>query len=85
MNADRQDQANGEAKTTDPELPYDRFKMVRMQVKGDKRIVGDIKIAIYGKVSQEQKLVPTHAEKMTGGWVKISADRGTYPRGIRRR
>jgi len=43
-----------------------------MQVKGDKRIVGDIKIAIYGKVSQEQKLVPTHAEKMTGGWVKVT-------------
>jgi len=72
VNADRQDQANGEAKTTDPELPYDRFKMVRMQVKGDKRIVGDIKIAIYGKVSQEQKLVPTHAEKMMGGWVKVT-------------
>jgi len=72
VNADRQDQANGEAKTTDPGLPYDRFKMVRMQVKGNKRIVGDIKIAIYGKVSQEQKLVPTHAEKMTGGWVKVT-------------
>jgi hypothetical protein len=72
VNADRQDQASGEAKTTDPELPYDRFKIVRMQVKGDKRIVGDIKIAVYGKVSQAQKLVPTHTEKMTGGWVKVT-------------
>lgn len=72
VNADRQDQISGEGKTTEPELPYDRFKIVRMQVKGDKRIVGDIKIAVYGKVSQEQKLVSTHAEKMTGGWVKLT-------------
>src|SRR5437660_984642 len=47
-------------------------KIVRMQVKQAKRIAGDIKIAVYGKVSQEQKLVPTTAEKLTGGWVKVT-------------
>src|SRR5690349_23076240 len=58
----------------DAELPLDRFKIVRMQVKGDKRIVGDLKVAIYGKVSQEQKLVASHSEKMTGGWVKVTPE-----------
>ena len=79
VNAERQDQSSGEAKTTEPQLPYDRFKIVRMQVKGDKRIVGDIKIAVYGKVSQEQKLVATHTEKMTGGWVKVAPAEALAP------
>ena len=68
----QQDQpgANGPAQ---PEEPWDRFGIVRMQSsKQGKRIVGDIKVAIYGKVKQEQKLVPTTAEKLNGGWVKIT-------------
>jgi hypothetical protein len=64
------------------DLPYDRFKIVRMQTKGGKRIVGDIKIAIYGKVKQEQKLVPTTAQRLTGGWIMVmpteSLDPGEY-------
>jgi hypothetical protein len=55
-----------------PEEEWDRFRIARMQSKADKRIVGDIKVAIYGKASQEQKLVPTTAEKLTGGWVKVT-------------
>jgi hypothetical protein len=65
-----------------PEMPFDRFKIVRMQTKGGKRIVGDIKIAVYGKVSQEEKLMPTTAQLMTGGWIKVtpisSLDPGEY-------
>jgi hypothetical protein len=56
----------------EPELPWDRFRIVRMQTKQGKRIVGDIKVAIYGKVSQEQKLVPSSSAELSGGWVKIT-------------
>jgi hypothetical protein len=56
----------------EPELPWDRFRIVRLQAKGSKRVVGDIKVAVYGKVSQEQKLVPTNAEQLSGGWVKVT-------------
>jgi len=59
-------------KSKEQELPWDRFRIVRLQTKQDKRIIGDIKIAIYGKVSQEQKLVPSTATKLTGGWVKVT-------------
>ena len=57
-----------------PELPWDRFRIVHAQVqaKNDVRVVGNIKVAVYGKVSQEQKFVPTTAEKLTGGWVKVT-------------
>jgi hypothetical protein len=52
--------------------PPDRFRIVRLEAKGDKRVVGDIKVAVYGKISQEAKFVPTTAQPMTGGWVKVT-------------
>ena len=52
--------------------PWDRFKIVRLQSKQDKRIVGNIKIAVYGKVSQQGEFVDTRAEQLTGGWVKVT-------------
>ncbi len=56
----------------EPELPWDRFKIVRMQAKGDKRIVGDVKTAIYGKSKQEGNFVDTNSQQLTGGWVKVT-------------
>jgi hypothetical protein len=55
-----------------PEQPWDRFHIVRMQLKKGRRIVGDVKINPLGKVSQEQKVVPTTAQQLTGGWVKVT-------------
>jgi len=49
-----------------------RFRIVRAQVKSDKRIVGAIKITMIGKVSQQENLVPSHSEIIPGsGWVKV--------------
>jgi hypothetical protein len=83
VNVEQQDQldkATQVAEKTKPqELPWDRFRIIRMQAKQDKRIVGDIKIAIYGKVSQEQKLVPSTATKLTGGWVKVTPSSDLAP------
>jgi hypothetical protein len=63
-------------KSSDPT----RFKIVRMQSKQDKRIVGAIKIAVYGKVSQQQNLVPSRAELIPGSqWVKVTPDARLAP------
>jgi hypothetical protein len=69
--------ANAEAQEdisskTPVELPWDRFRIVRVQVKGDKRIVGAIKTAVYGKVSQEQDEIPASSEQLGEGWVKVT-------------
>ncbi len=76
VNVEQQDQVDNATqiaqKSKPQELSWDRFHIVRLQPKQDKRIVGDVKIAVYGKVSQEQKLVPTTATKLTGGWVKVT-------------
>lgn len=54
------------------ELPWDRFRIVRAQVKGDKRIMGAIKIAVYGKASQEEQVIPADAEQLPQGWIKLT-------------
>src|SRR5271167_4046492 len=54
-----------------PEQPWDRFHIVRVQAKKGKRIIGDIKVSPLGKASQEQNLVPTTSQRLTGGWVKV--------------
>jgi hypothetical protein len=84
VNVEQQDQvANASTQEPQqpqgPEMPWDRFRIVRLQAKQDKRIVGDIKIAVYGKVSQEGKFVPTTADKLTGGWVKVTPTSALAP------
>src|SRR6059058_2695468 len=84
INVEQQDQGaeastQGSQKTQQPEQPWDRFRIVRLDSKEGKRIVGDIKIAVYGKVSQNQKLLPSTAEKLTGGWVKVTPSSALAP------
>ncbi len=67
-----QDQDQNPQVAAAPELDWDRFRIVHLQPKQDKRIIGDVKVAASGKVSQEQNFVPTTAEKLTGGWVKVT-------------
>jgi len=62
-----------------PEQAWDRFHIVRMQLKKEKRIVGDLKISPIGKVSQEQNLVPTTCQQLTGGWVKVTPTKTLEP------
>jgi hypothetical protein len=61
-----------DAKKEDSAPPTERFRIVRLEPKGNKRVVGDIRIAVYGKISQDAKFVPTTTQPMTGGWVKIT-------------
>jgi hypothetical protein len=54
------------------ELPWDRFRIVRAEVKGDRRIVGTLKSSVTGKSSQEQEGVAATAERMSEGWIKLT-------------
>jgi len=53
-------------------VPFDRFRIVRAETKGGKRIVGDIKRAVTGKISQDQKFVKTTVDRVSGGWLKLT-------------
>jgi hypothetical protein len=62
-----------------PEQPWDRFHIVRTQTKGGKRIIGEVKINPLGKVSQEQNVIVTTADRLTGGWVKVTPSAALEP------
>ncbi len=62
-----------DAKKDQKSAMADRFRIIRLvEAKGDKRVVGEIKVAVYGKISQDAKFVPTTAQAMKGGWVKVT-------------
>jgi hypothetical protein len=71
INLDASQEASDSTKPG-PELPWDRFRIVRAEVKGDRRIVGTLKSAVIGKSSQEQEGVPATAEQMSAGWIKLT-------------
>ena len=72
INIDAQDAAGGTAGAEKPLPPAERFKIIRAEVKGGKRIAGGIKIAPYGKVSADQRFATAIVSEMTGGWVKLT-------------
>jgi len=48
-----------------------RFRIVHLQVKNNVRVVGNVKIALTGKVSQQQTFVDAVAAPFSGEWVKV--------------
>ncbi len=57
----------------------ERYRIVRMEVKKDARVVGNLKIAITGKMSQQQSVVPANVTSMPGGWMKIIPSQPLQP------
>jgi hypothetical protein len=53
-------------------IPFDRFRIVRAKVKGGKRIIGNLKRNVTGKVSQNEDFVKTTITKVSGGWLKLT-------------
>ena len=64
--------ASEKEKENEPLPLTERFRIARLEAKGEKRVVGDIKVAVYGKISQGAKFVRTTSQPMTGGWVKLT-------------
>ena len=58
--------------TPTPSIQQDKYRIVRMEKKKDVRVVGDLNVAIYGKVSQKQNWIKTTSESAGGDWVKIT-------------
>jgi hypothetical protein len=60
-------------------IPFDRFRIVRTHTKNGKRIVGDVKRAATGKVSQEQQFMKTTINRVSGGWLKVTPTESLSP------
>jgi hypothetical protein len=60
------------ASRSDLDQQPDRFRIVRVEKKKKSRVVGNIKIAFYGKVTQQGNWLPTKSEPVAGDWVKVT-------------
>jgi hypothetical protein len=54
-----------------PPAKTQRYRLVRMETKKDSRVLGNLKISLTGKTSQQESFVPTEGEPISGGWVKV--------------
>ncbi len=60
--------------------PGDRFRIVRAQPKNDVRVIGNLKVSLSGKTSQESTLIPTTVEKIgKGQWLKVTPTKELIP------
>jgi len=64
----------GNAKSGEPAplSPNERFKVLRIEIKGGKRVAGAVKTAVTGKMKSDSHFVAATAAPMTGGWVKLT-------------
>jgi hypothetical protein len=50
----------------------DRYKIIRLEGKGGKRIAGAVKVAVTGKMKTDERFVASTVTTMTGGWIKLT-------------
>ena len=63
-----------------PEAPIaDRYRILRVEIKGNKRIVGNLKRQVSGKVTQEQHLMKSTTTQLAGGWLKLTPSESLIP------
>jgi hypothetical protein len=53
-------------------VPFDRFRIVKAEIKNGKRIMGNLKLSPTGKVSQDEHFVKTTIDRINGGWFKVT-------------
>jgi hypothetical protein len=60
--------------------PGERFRIVRATVKNGTRILGEVKVTVSGKVSNQESFVPATVEKLgLGQWLKIAPTQDLAP------
>lgn len=81
MNIDAPQDAVEQAKNAQqPQTPIsDRYRILRVEIKGNKRIVGNLKRQVGGKVTQEQHLMKSTTTQLAGGWLKLTPSESLAP------
>lgn len=71
--------AKGSEKSQPAPGTEQRYRLVRVKSKDGNRIIGNIKIAFYGKVSQQENFVASTVQPMSGGWMKVTPNSDLSP------
>ena len=69
---------NDSGSAKEANAPGDRYRIIRLEPKKENRIVGNLSIAVYGKVSQKENWVPSSSTP-TGDWVKVTPSQPLQP------
>lgn len=75
----RPEQPQQPEKPQQPMQDWDRFQIVRAQIKGKNRVIGSVRIDPLGKSKQQQNLVATTSQKINPDWVKITPNHPLEP------
>jgi hypothetical protein len=67
------------AQAGQPPTSFDRFLILHVEVKGNKRVVGGVKRQVSGKISHEQHAVKTTINNLKGGWLKLTPTENLSP------
>jgi hypothetical protein len=72
---------NDQAKNSQASQPpiSDRYRILRVEIKGNKRILGNLKRQVGGKVTQEQHLMKCTTTQLAGGWLKLTPSESLAP------
>jgi hypothetical protein len=72
---------NEQAKNAQPPQPpvSERYQILRVEIKGNKRILGNLKRQVGGKVTQEQHLMKSTTTRLAGGWLKLTPSESLAP------
>ena len=66
------------ASAKDSAPPPDRYRIVRLEPRKDSRVVGNLSVAVYGKVSQKENWIPASNTKV-GDWIKVTPSEPLQP------
>lgn len=64
------DSSGSAAPGKDADAQPDRYRIVRLDQKKDSRVVGNLSIAVYGKVSEKENWIKANSTPV-GDWVKV--------------
>jgi hypothetical protein len=53
-------------------VPFDRFRIVQAKIKNGKRVLGDVKRSVSGKVGEDETVMKTTLDRIRGGWLKLT-------------
>jgi hypothetical protein len=67
-------EANAPGKPRNSLEANDRFRLVRLDVtpKKDQRILGNINVAVFGKLDVQEKFMPATVEAFSGYWLRLT-------------
>ena len=65
------DSSGSAAPSQDNVVQLDRYRIVRLDQRKDSRVVGNLSIAVYGKVSEKENWIKTNSMSL-GDWVKVT-------------